>query len=47
MKIIKGVTLLQSATNHPYIFRTKYWIEINKDLRETYTSKANSSSNTK
>ena len=45
--ISKIITLLQNTANHPSIIRTKSWIGINKDSRESYNTKANRTCSTK
>ena len=38
MEFQKIIDLLDSTPNQPSKFRTKNWVEINDDLRGTYTT---------
>ena len=38
MEYQKIANLLDSASNQPSKYRTRYWVEINDESRETYTS---------
>ena len=42
MEYQKMINLLDNTPNQPTKFRTKNWVEINDDSRETYNTKSQS-----
>ena len=40
MEYQKIINLLDNTSNHPSKFKTKNWVEVNDDLRRTYSTES-------